>query len=225
MSNNPKKFVFSRRAPDLPPEVAAAGDAAAEDAASLFEPRDVSIGERLVGGIKMEGREWGRFRAEASVLDRVSLAGGRFGSIRLKDVRLVNCDLANLVTHGLELVRVEFVNCRMTGLRGGEADCQDILVSEGDQRYCQFRYGRFKSAEFDSCNFEDADFQGTDLSGSQFRRCRLRNAEMSEVKLVNADLRGSLVEGLKLNAQDLRGAVVDPSQAMIFAPLLGIRIA
>ena len=49
MSNNPKKFVFSRRAPDLPPEVAAAGDAAAEDAASLFEPRDVSIGERLVG--------------------------------------------------------------------------------------------------------------------------------------------------------------------------------
>ena len=101
----------------------------------------------------------------------------------MKDVRLVNCDLANLVTHGLELVRVEFVNCRMTGLRGGEADCQDILVSEGDQRYCQFRYGRFKSAEFDSCNFEDADFQGTDLSGSRFRRCRLRNAEMSEVKL------------------------------------------
>ena len=41
---------------------------------------------------------------------------------------------------------------------------------------------------------------------------------------MNADLRGSLVEGLKLNAQDLRGAVVDPSQAMIFAPLLGIRI-
>src|ERR1039458_5077005 len=83
---------------------AAAGDPAAEDAASLFEPHDVSITERLIGGVKMEGREWGKFRVEASVLDRVSLAGGRFGSIRLKDVRLVNCDLANLATHGLELV-------------------------------------------------------------------------------------------------------------------------
>ncbi len=47
---------------------------------------------------------------------------------------------------------------------------------------------------------------------------------MSKVKLLNADFRGSTVEGLHLNAEDVRGAVVDPSQAMIFASLLGIRI-
>jgi len=33
------------------------------------------------------------------------------------------------------------------------------------------------------------------------------------------------VDGMQLNAEDIKGAVVDASQAMLFAPLLGIRIA
>jgi uncharacterized protein YjbI with pentapeptide repeats len=161
---------------------------------------------------------------ESTELDHVNLADRTFASIVWKDVRLVSCDLANLETRHLTLVRVEFIDCRMTGLRAGVADCQDVLISEGDQRYSQFRYSKFRSTEFDSCNFEDADFQGTDLSGSIFRKCNLKNAEMSKVKLLNADLRGSQIEGLHLNAEDIRGAVVDLPQAMIFAGLLGIRI-
>jgi hypothetical protein len=47
---------------------------------------------------------------------------------------------------------------------------------------------------------------------------------MSKVRLNDADLRGSAVDGLHLNAEDVRGAVVDLPQAMIFATLLGIRI-
>ena len=48
---------------------------------------------------------------------------------------------------------------------------------------------------------------------------------MSKTKLIDADLRGSVVDGVQMNAEDIRGAVVDAAQAMLFAPLLGIRIA
>ncbi len=215
----PNKFVFKRREPQIPDELESAGDEAA-----LVEPQDITIADRSIRGIKIEERKAGTLRIEASLLEGVSLSGSRFGSIVWKDVRLIRCDLANLETHGLNLIRAELIDCRMTGLRAGIADCQDVLFSGGDQRYSQFRFSRFQSAEFDSCNFADADFQGTDLSGSIFRRCNLENAEMSKVKLVNADLRGSRVEGMQMNAADIRGAVVDASQAMIFAALLGIRI-
>lgn len=215
----PKKFVFSRRKPDLPNEMTMAADAS-----TLFEPHDISIVDRLVEGLRMEDRTVGTLLIEASVLEKVSLANSSFASIACKDVRLVGCDLANLKTRTLTLRRVEFINCRMTGFHAGKADCQDILISEGDQRYSLFRFSRFQSTEFDSCNFGDADFQGTDLSGAIFRKCDLQNTEMSKVKLVNTDLRGSRVEGLRLNAEDIRGAVVDLPQAMIFASLLGIRI-
>jgi uncharacterized protein YjbI with pentapeptide repeats len=215
----PNKFTFTRREPQIPDQLESA-----DDGAALVEPRDISIADRSIKGVKIEDRKAGTLRIEASVLEGVSLSGSSFGSIVWKDVRLIRCDLANLETHGLNLIRVELVDCRMTGLRAGIADCQDVFFSGGDQRYSQFRFSRFKSAEFDSCNFADADFQGSDLSGSIFRRCNLENAEMSKVKLMDADLRGSRVEGLQMNAADIRGAVVDPSQAMIFAALLGIRI-
>jgi uncharacterized protein YjbI with pentapeptide repeats len=215
---NPKKFVFRRREPDLPIALSTG------EADVLFEPRDVLVLERTIEGATINKRQGGTFRIEASLLQRVNLAGSSFGSVVWKDVRLVDCDLANFETHGLNLVRVEFINCRMTGLRAGEADCQDLLVSGGDQRYCQFRFSRFRSAEFESCNFSEADFYGTDLSGALIRRCNLQNAEMSKTKLLNTDLRDSNVEGLQLNPEDIRGAIVDPTQAMIFASLLGIRI-
>ncbi len=215
----PNKFVFKRREPQIPDELELA-----ENGPDLLEPQHITIADRLIRGIKIEDHKAGTLRMEACLLEGVSFSGSSFGSIVWKDVRLIRCDLANLETHGLNLIRVELIDCRMTGVRAGIADCQDILFSGGDQRYSQFRFSRFQSAEFDSCNFAEADFQGTDLSGSIFRRCNLENAEMSKARLMNADLRGSRVEGLQMNAADIRGAVVDASQAMIFAALLGIRI-
>jgi hypothetical protein len=47
---------------------------------------------------------------------------------------------------------------------------------------------------------------------------------MSKAKLSGADLRGSRVDGLRLAAEDIAGAIVDPAQALTFAPLLGIKI-
>jgi uncharacterized protein YjbI with pentapeptide repeats len=54
--------------------------------------------------------------------------------------------------------------------------------------------------------------------------CEFKNADMTGAKLDGADFRGSSVEGLVALATDLKGAIVDPTQAMIFAELLGLKI-
>ena len=56
------------------------------------------------------------------------------------------------------------------------------------------------------------------------KSCEFKNADMTEAKLEGADFRGSRVEGLMALAADLKGAIVDPAQAMIFAELLGLKI-
>lgn len=215
---NTKKYVFKRRGPDLPSNLIIGNNE------RLFEHCDISISEHQIEGATVHQFNGGTLQIEGSLLQRVNLANSRFNSVVMKDVRLVECDLANFETRALHFMRVELINCRMTGLRAGEANCQDLLISEGDQRYSQFRFSRFKSSEFRSCNFSEADFQGTDLTGSIFQQCNLHNAEMSKVKLTNVDLRGSNIEGLQLNAEDIRGAIVDAAQALSLAHLLGIRI-
>ena len=206
-----------RQIPDLPQHMEAPNEAA-------LRLTDISLSGAQVDDLKLDTLADRTLRIEGSVLSRVSLPGCSFSSVKLKDVRFVGCDLANVKMLGLNLVRVEFVNCRMTGFHAVEAKCQDLLVREGDQRYSQFRFSNFKRVEFDACDFDDADFYGADLRNSVFRKCSLRKAEMSEARLQGADLRGSSIDDLRLNAKDIFGAIVDPSQAMIFARLLGIRI-
>lgn len=112
----------------------------------------------------------------------------------------------------------------MTGVRLIESECKELLISSGDQRYAQFRFSTIKSAEFDACNFEEADFYGAKLKRAKFSNFKFCDTEMSGVTLMEVDLRSSIVEGLKLNAEDIRGAIVDPAQALALAHLLGIRI-
>jgi len=214
-----KQEFRDRRRPDLPvdPPVARGDD--------LFRGPEIAIARSTISELKRDGLSATSLSIESCVLNRVALPDSTFATITLRDARLVGCDLANLKTRALTALRVELLDCRMTGFRVEEpAECHDVLISQGLQSYSQFAYARFKSAEFDACNFEDANFLGADLQGCIFPGCNLHNADMRGAKLKDADLRGSQVEGLRLHPADLYGAMVDPSQAMIFAALLGIRI-
>ena len=99
-----------------------------------------------------------------------------------------------------------------------------FLIAGGDAGFTQFRLGTFKTSELKSCNFSEADFHGCDLRGAILKSCEFKNADMSGAKLEGADFRGSRVEDLMVLASDLKGAIVDPAQAMIFAELLGLKI-
>jgi fluoroquinolone resistance protein len=115
-------------------------------------------------------------------------------------------------------------NCRLTGLRAVGSEWQDLLISDGDASFSQFRLGTFKRSEFNVCNFAEADFHGCDLRGVLLKSCEFKNSDMTGAKLEGADFRGSRVEGLIALAGDLKGAIVDPAQSMIFAELLGLII-
>src|SRR5215475_3435689 len=210
--------ITSRAAPDLPEDLEII------DSPQLIANPNVQLSESLVRGIKLHSPLIKTLRLTSSVLHGVALPNAILESARLTDVRFVDSDLANMQIHAMTAVRVEFAGCRMTGLRLGETEWQSLLLSGGDQRYAQCRFAVFQNSEFDGCDFEDADFYGADLRGCIFRRCNLRNVEMSKAKLSGADLRGSTVDGLRLAAEDIAGAIVDPVQALTFAPLLGIKI-
>ena len=214
-----KQEFRGRRRPDLPVDPPIA------DGSVLFRGPEIAIARRTISELNREGLSATSLSIESCVLNRVALTDSTFAAITLRDVRLVECDLANVKTRALTALRVELLDCRMTGFRVEEpAECHDVLISQGLQSYSQFAYASFKSGEFDACNFEDANFLGADLQGCIFRDCNLHNADMRGAKLREADLRGSRVEGLRVHPADLYGAMVDPSQAIIFAALLGIRI-
>ena len=207
----------ARTAPDIPADIRQV----ALTAEIIADP-EIAIRECLIENAGFKDRSLNSAVFEACVLKQVSFTRCNLTGLRLKDVRLIECDFANANAIGMKAQRVEFVNCRLTGLRAVESECQDLLISTGDAGFTQFRFGTFKTSEFNGCNFAEADFHGCDLRGAVLKGCEFKNADMTGAKLEGTDFRGSRVEGLVVTATDVKGAIVDPAQAMIFAELLGV---
>jgi uncharacterized protein YjbI with pentapeptide repeats len=212
-----KSAAFKRDLPDLPAELAAS-------AAMFEEGESATLEETHLQDLVQTDLRIGTLRIEGSLLERVQLAGGQFGAMIMKDVRLIGCDLANLRARRMVLVRVELIDCRLTGLCAPGLEWQDVLVQNGDGRYAQLQSGKFRSCEFEACNWREADFQESQLGGSVFRSCNLARADLRRTKLKDADFRGSEVEEMQVGTGDLQGAIVDPAQAMVFARVLGLQI-
>jgi uncharacterized protein YjbI with pentapeptide repeats len=180
--------------------------------------------ESLVQEIDLSGRKIPSIAACNSFFDRVSLSGCEISSFRLWDARLYKCDLSNAVLRGFEAIRVEFIECRLIGIRAIECRWQDVLIENCAMRYAQLNEGRIRSCEFKACHMEESDLRGTDLEGAIFAGVTLHRADLSGAKLRGADLRGAAIEGITVRAEDVRGAIVSVTQAVDLAGLLGLVI-
>jgi uncharacterized protein YjbI with pentapeptide repeats len=153
---------------------------------------------------------------------RVGLSRTRLRSAQWLDVRCDVCDLTAAEWEKPHLTRVEFVGCRLMGLRLLDAEIEDALFKDCAGEYALFWSTSFKKARFEHCQLREASFQNADLSGAVFRDCDLTQADFQGAKLVGADLRGSQLEGLRIGIAELQGAIIEPSQAVHLAGLLGI---
>ncbi len=209
--------------PRVPPE-----NLPGKDDLTLVETERLLAGEPieecLIQEIDLSGRRIPSLVALNSVMDHVSFASSRIAKFRLRDARLVKCDLSNAVLHGFEATRIEFVDCRMTGMSAIQCHWEDVLVENCDLRYAQLSDGQIRSSEFKSCNLGDADLRGAHLEGAIFTNAVLCRADLSKARLRGTDLRGAEIEGVTVQPEDLRGAIVNVTQAMDLARLLGLII-
>lgn len=159
-----------------------------------------------------------------SVVEGAVFAQTAVQSALLRDVRLVKCDLSNAVLRGFDARRVEFIDCRLLGMKAIACHWQDVLVENCDARYAQFSGGEARSCEFKGTRLDEADLRGMNLEGTTFAETSLRRADLSGARLSNANLRGADIEGLVVRAEDLKGALVTAPQAMDLARLLGLAI-
>lgn len=216
MRERPKKSANTIKPPDIPDDLSVEG--LLDDTVRDRERYEYLALSQL--DLAEQRAEYASF--EATRFSHVSMRASHFPGLALLDVRLEGCDLANADLYKASLQRVEFIACRLVGLKASEAEFHDVLFKECKGEFALFRSATFKSVRFESCDLAESDFAGADLSGVLFSRCNLTRCDMAGAKLPGADFRGSNIEGLKVGLAELQGAIVDPSQALSFARLLGL---
>ncbi len=161
---------------------------------------------------------------EQTLFRRVNLTQAHLPKLRLLDVQLEACDLTATGLEQARLQRVLFNGCRMMGAQLLDARCEDVIFRECLLEGAVFVGTTFKAVRFEHCDLREAVFTETDLSRVVFQRCNLTRVDVRGSKLVGADLRGSLINGMKAGAKDLKGAIIDPTQAIQVVNVLGLTV-
>lgn len=166
-------------------------------------------------------------RVVGSTLERVELAGSRFPNLKLTDVRLTGCNLANMEGRGGSMLRVVARNCRFTGLQWVEGRMRDVTFLESRFDLASFAASQIESVSFEDCVFREGSLQGATLRSVSFVNCDLTGADFGGANVANCEMRGCTLDGVR-GIDRLRGLKMPWSDivanAGTFAEALGIAV-
>jgi uncharacterized protein YjbI with pentapeptide repeats len=200
--------------------------------ADAFQPLDGAIEDRTVyTQLRLAQSDLTGQRAYHPTFDQIIFEQAEMSAIHFKqakvlDSTLTTCNLANGELPESEWTRVEFHNCQLIGLQATEGTFQDVLFKGCLLTFAQFGYASLRNVCFEDCDLSEANFYQADLTGAIFVRCNLQQVDFTETRLLDADLRGSQIDGARLTSLDLlKGALIDQAQALAIVQGFGIKIA
>jgi fluoroquinolone resistance protein len=118
-------------------------------------------------------------------------SGADLSSVQFFACRLERCNLSNALMKQTVLREVNFVHCKLTGIRFD--DCNPFLFSPTFEdcvlQYASFYQLKMKQCRFVRCNAAEVDFTEADLTEAVFDATNLTQAVFEQTNLQKADLR------------------------------------
>ncbi|MFA6716175.1 MAG: pentapeptide repeat-containing protein [Victivallales bacterium] len=170
--------------------------------------------------IQVEGMELFQNLFAKCTLDNVRILNAWF-----KNNRFDNCSMPNANFKRSRFEQAEFKMSKLLGMSFEACSGTNILFIGSNCQFADFRETTFRKTFFNDCNLREADFQGANLCEVTFNNCDLREAQFSFAQLNGTNFCSSRIEGIKVQPESLRGAVVDYHQsAYLGAKLLKLNI-
>ncbi|MBR7836506.1 pentapeptide repeat-containing protein [Actinospica durhamensis] len=124
------------------------------------------------------------------------------------DAGVLSCAFAGVEAFGAQLRRVVFQRCKLDAVNLRGAELHEVV--------------------FEDCILRDVDFSGASLRDVSFRGSAVRDGKFAKSKLTRADFRDATVLECVDGFENLKGAIIDSSQAielaMEFAQALRITV-
>lgn len=140
------------------------------------------------------------------------------------DVVFSHCDFSGAVLTKTEFRRVRFENCRMGGADFSKAVFRDTAVINCQCRYINFSSSVWRDSGFDSSLFDEEYFSDIRFEGMAVQKCSFAQTEWLHTPMAGLDMSDSVIDGISVTPQDLRGLTVNESQAVACVGLLGLNV-
>lgn len=139
-------------------------------------------------------------------------------------VRFEHCDLSNLDFHETTWYCVEFVDCKFVGTLFFGSSMKNILMEGCMGSFANFNGVLFENVEIHSCVFEEGYFSELRLKEFEIDDSNFNECEFLHTPLKGIDFTSCQIHGIKIDAESLKGMIVNEFQAILLSTMLGIII-
>ena len=112
----------------------------------------------------------------------------------------------------------------MTGCNFIEARLYNVSFKETNINYANLSITSMENVLFDNSGLRNSNFQENSLKNVYFEKSDLTQAMFVKTSLKNIDLSNSIIEGISVSIDDIRGASINQFQSVDLLYLIGVKI-
>lgn len=155
---------------------------------------------------------------------RIDFTQFRFECDEYLDTIFENCDFSTCEFEGVSFIRCQFKNCKFAGTNFYKCSLKNVEIQDSLFRLANFSNGKIEKISCVDTSFEEARFFEMILRDVEFTNLNFTKTEILETSLKDIDLSKSVIEGIVIDLQSLKGVVVNSNQAVQLCGLLDINI-
>ena len=155
---------------------------------------------------------------------KMTIITGKIEKATFKDVTFQNCNFSNTSFMNTTFIRCEFNNCKLEGCNFAESILRNVGFIETNARYINLSLATLEKVLFEKTILISSYFQENRLKEVYFKKADLSRAQFFKTSLKNIDISDALIEGIAINIEDIRGAIIDQTQALDLLYLLGVKV-
>lgn len=170
---------------------------------------EVTIKNKTLGNIKIFESSFLSITFDNVIFNHVS-----FSHVDLSNVNFTNCGFHNC----------QFIDCKMVGTNFVDSSLKSCLLENVLGRYLGISYGKLNDFIIKESDLLEARFMDFIPNKLVFENVNLKGAEFNKVSLYHIDLSTCCIENILIDSKYLRGVILNYSQMIDLAPILGIQL-
>lgn len=171
-----------------------------------------------------ENTEFRDIRIQKAIVSNTEIIRGRLENNSFIDIKFNDCNFSNTSFENSSFIRCEFNNCKLTGCNFVENRMYNVVFIETNISYANFSMASMENLLFDNSNLRNSSFQENKLKNILFKKADLTQVQFFKTSLKGIDFSDSVIEGIAVSIEDVKGALINQYQAVDLLYLLGVKI-
>ena len=164
------------------------------------------------------------FTCNKEIFNNVSIINSRLEKTSFTDVEFCNCNFSNTTFDNCSFIRCEFNNCKLTGCNFIENVLFDIGFIDSNMGYANISTSNLRGILFKNISIRSGSLQENKVKNINFKEADLTGTQFFKTSLNGIDLSNSNIEQIAVSLEDMKGARINPMQAIDLMYLLEVKV-